>query len=456
MVSCARFSRARPRTPAPGRETRPPGAGPARRCAPAAARTRRSCPARSTRGPRCRESGARHRQGAHRHAGQLQVHQVADALDRADLDLGRKARAHRLGRHVGVHGQHEAGAAQQFGIGDLRHAHALAAVMQRDLHGVLLQHHRQRAAQLGHERPETGLQVVVAVIGQHLGQARGAGIGGQVAGQHQPVAKQPFGMQGRHLARVPQRAGVAVYQRQQQEVGHFGDAAAARLRQPLRQRRSARLQQPGQLAGIAAQRRIGVGGQPGRDVHLVEHHAVVGAALQHPRGAQRHPFVAQLGFGNQPQAQTAQLHQRRLQAHRAGVLDLAFMHAIARQRIRAVFIDHFAGAGAAARQRQHHARIAHGRVDVQRRRPLVGALELERRAVGQHARGARQRQLAQRQRVAIDLQRGVAPAAARGHRGAHAQLRLDMPFELLEMLRPQEHALRPDDLVVQCHMRFKR
>ena len=54
-----------------------------------------------------RDLARRHRQRLQRDARQLQVDQVADALDRADLDLRRKARAQRLARHLRVDREHE-------------------------------------------------------------------------------------------------------------------------------------------------------------------------------------------------------------------------------------------------------------------------------------------------------------------------------------------------------------
>ena len=49
----------------------------------------------------------RDRHGVHRHARQLQVHQVADLLDRPDLELRREAPAQLLGRQVGARRQDE-------------------------------------------------------------------------------------------------------------------------------------------------------------------------------------------------------------------------------------------------------------------------------------------------------------------------------------------------------------
>ena len=71
----------------------------------------------------------------------------------------------------------------------------------------------------------------------------------------------------------------AVDRLQQQEVGDLGDAAAARLRQPRRQRLAALVQQAAQLAHVAVEDLVALRVQHRRDVLGVEHQLVVGAPL---------------------------------------------------------------------------------------------------------------------------------------------------------------------------------
>ncbi|ABA52807.1 hypothetical protein BURPS1710b_A1206 [Burkholderia pseudomallei 1710b] len=79
----------------------------------------------------------------HRDARQLQLHEIANALDGTELRLRGKARAQAVGRHVGAHGEHEARRVAQRRIGDRRDLHAVAHVAQLDLDRVLLEHRRQ-------------------------------------------------------------------------------------------------------------------------------------------------------------------------------------------------------------------------------------------------------------------------------------------------------------------------
>ena len=69
--------------------------------------------------------------------------------------------------------------------------------------------------------------------------------------------------------------------------------------------------------------------------------------------------------------------------------------------------------------------------------------QVEGRAVAHHARRGAQRDLAERQLLAIEFQRVEAPVEALQRQAAQRDVALPVPFELLEMLRPQEHPLGP-------------
>lgn len=86
--------------------------------------------------PRC------DRQLTHADAWQLQLHQIADALDGAELGLGWETCAQTIGWHVGMHGQDKTSVLPQGRICDRRHPHAIADVLKFDLDSVLLQHRR--------------------------------------------------------------------------------------------------------------------------------------------------------------------------------------------------------------------------------------------------------------------------------------------------------------------------
>ncbi len=108
-------------------------------------------------------------------------------------------------------------------------------------------------------------------------------------------------------------------------------------------------------------------------------------------------------------------------------------------------------AGARQGEREYDEFVACVGWDIQRGRCGVGAGQVEGQAVGQHAGSAGERDLAEVQRGAVQHQVQPAPAVAGTCCKARLRLCGDKAVMLLEMLRLEEHALRPDDFVSPCH-----
>src|SRR6185369_9152707 len=99
------------------------------------------------------------------------------------------------------------------------------------------------------------------------------------------------------------------------------------------------------------------------------------------------------------------------------------------------------------RQREMDDLIAKLRADVERRWQRLVLRHREGRAVGKHAARAAQSELADREQVALDLELGEAPRMRAQRCGAAFDPALEMPLLLLEMLRPEEEPLGPDDAI---------
>ena len=168
----------------------------------------------------------RDRQLAHRDARQLQLHEIADPLDRPELRLRGKPCTQAVGRHVRAHREHEAGRVAQRRVGQRRDADAVARIAQLDLDRVLLEHRRQRPAQLGHQLREARAQVVVHVDRKRLRAPAGRRERAQVAGELQPVAEQRLRGASTQPLRVPGQREIAVHELQQQEIRDLRHAAA--------------------------------------------------------------------------------------------------------------------------------------------------------------------------------------------------------------------------------------
>src|SRR5690606_32534572 len=108
-------------------------------------------------------------------------------------------------------------------------------------------------------------------------------------------------------------------------------------------------------------------------------------------------------------------------------------------------------AEAARRQREIDARLAHGLVEIERRRRAIVIGNVERRAVREHAARARDRDLADAEQGAIELELREAPAVRRERTAARLDVRLEITVMLLKVLRPEKQPFGPDDFVIPRH-----
>ena len=92
--------------------------------------------------------------------------------------------------------------------------------------------------------------------------------------------------------------------------------------------------------------------------------------------------------------------------------------------------------------------------DVDRRGQRIVFRHPERRAVGKDAGRAPQAELPDAQEVALELELGEAPAVRDERLAARLDVALEVAILLLEMVRPQEQPLGPDDLVEYRHVRI--
>jgi hypothetical protein len=352
---------------------------------------------------------------------------------------------------VRVDREHEGGVALQLHVGDHRHSHAVLAVVQVDADGRLLQHHRQAAAQVVHDRAEAHRQVVVDVGAEARHAARVAKAR-QLSGQPERLLEELPRMQHCALRQVREHRLVAVDGLQQHEVGDLGHAAGAALRHAAGQRLAALAQQAQQLVEPGADHRMARHVEQRRQHRAIEQHLVVDAALEHARDAQRGPGVGGLAGAHQPRVELAQLQHGGALAGGVGVGHLRLEHAVAHQLL-VVFGVGLARAGAAQRQREHHGLVAHARRDVDGLRQRIDRRHVEHGAVAEHAHRTHQRELAERERGRVDLQFGKAPGIGRGRAQQHMPRMVGMALALLQVLRLQQHPLAPHHFCSPTHPR---
>ena len=146
-----------------GWENRPKRGSRSRRILAFAASADWSGPARNTSPGVIGKLPRRNRKRPDRDAGQGDVDQFPDVLHRADLDLGGERAPQGFRRHVALHRQHETRGAQDRPVADRADPHAVAGFAQRDRDRRLLQHGGQRPPQIGDDRGEAALQIVMAI-----------------------------------------------------------------------------------------------------------------------------------------------------------------------------------------------------------------------------------------------------------------------------------------------------
>jgi len=238
---------------------------------------------------------------------------------------------------------------------------------------------------------------------------------------------------------------------EQHEVGDLRRPAPAGGAHPRRQGLAPVAQHAHHLGHQARQARMGPDGHAGRQEGLVERHPPVRLALLDAQGGDAHVAAALLPLEHQPQAQPPHLDPGGLALGAGGVAHLHLAGEVAGHHLGVVVGAHLAAAGTARR---------HGQVDdlvvgvlghVQGQGGVVLARHVEGGAVGQHPHGPGQCHLAQGQQLGVQLQAQEPPAEGPDGGAARADQVLDVAVLLLEVVRPQEQPLRPDDLVGPGH-----
>ena len=259
-------------------------------------------------------------------------------------------------------------------------------------------------------------------------------------------------MQQRGLAELPEHGFVPVDRLQQQEVGDFGDAAAARLRQACSERLATLMQEALQFTDVAGQEFVAATGEAWRDEGIVQQQLLVGATLAHPEYAERRPGVGGVALAHEFQAQVADLDQRLLRIGEGVVRDPQLADHIAREAA-GVFARHVGlqTSRPAQGHAEHDEFVPDIGAELERQGGDIVGRKIEGRAVGEKALRPRERDLAERQGGFVDDETDEAPRMA----GERADASFDEPFEmavmLLQVLRLQEHAFRPESLAVPGH-----
>ena len=189
-----------------------------------------------------------------------------------------------------------------------------------------------------------------------------------------------------------------------------------------------------------------------RHVVGIEHDLVVGLAFDHTGDADRRKTVAGIALEHQAQVEPADLERGVAVDRGVAVAHADLGHRIARPHrtggLLGVGLDH---AGARQHQRENHLFVAGVSGDVECGRRSVVAGNRKRGAVGQNAVSRIEAELAEGKRRLVERQRDEAPAITQPCRQTLPQLVFEVAVVLLEMLGLEEHALRPNHLVVPGH-----
>ena len=398
-----------------------------------------------------RQLPRRRRQRPEGDARELQVDQVAQAVRRAELRLRWEAHPQLLGRHLRIHGEDEARGARQIGVGEDRHAHAVAAVDQIELHRVALEHRREHAAQLGDDRKECGVQIVVPVEREFVRKPRFARESGQIAGQLQAGEIKLLRMAVRGLSVLAKDRLGAVEGLQHQEIGHLGNAVAQLAHAPG-QGTGALLGQAMQQRGMRRQLLGRVDAGLRRDVIAVDDDLVVATALDDAGNAEQ--CIARTGIlgPQQAQVQFAGLHRLRLVGGIGVIAQLLVDDAPAVQLLGIAVVEADLGHAFAVQRHGEIDELAFqvGR-DVERYGLRVVLRNRKRRAVREDSARPAQPQPAEGQQPFVEGELEKAPGVRARGAQPHLEQVVDMACLLLKVMWKQEHALRPHDLALQAH-----
>ncbi len=193
----------------------------------------------------------------------------------------------------------------------------------------------------------------------------------------------------------------------------------------------------------------------GRDIAVVDHDILVGAHLDDAGKAEAHISRALARLEEIAQAQLADLH-RCFGIHAGDAVDdLHLACAIARADIGAAAdragAQGLDAAGLTHGKRQIDHRVARIFRQIERRR-VIGILgNTERRAVIENAATMCYREFPDGEELAVELDALDAPGMRADAADAPAHEMLYIAIELLEMLRPEEHALGPNDFIIPGH-----
>lgn len=200
---------------------------------------------------------------------------------------------------------------------------------------------------------------------------------------------------------------------------------------------------------IAGSLEVDVGGNEFR----VEADDPVRCGVQHLAQLQLHVgLVALLLAQQQAEIWQAGADLARAAVAGIGVGDVQFLGGIARQHVLLLGPAGFDVVAGDQRQREIDRSAAGIRRDVQSQR-LTLAAQLEQGPVREDAAGLAEHQLAHVEELAVDLQIEESPGIAAQLLGARLELVIVVSIALLEVLRAQQHAFLPDNLV-QAHAYF--
>jgi hypothetical protein len=170
--------------------------------------------------------------------------------------------------------------------------------------------------------------------------------------------------------------------------------------------------------------------------------------------AERHAGV---GLGDvarqhQPRAERPHLEQRRVSCAGRRIAGLHLAHIMPDQFVRPGVAVRLELTRAPQRHRPIQDLIADVRSDVDRFRQRIVVGHLKRRAVGEHAREATQRDLADAEQIPFEFDLGETPAVRDERTAPRLNIALEVALLLLEVLRLQEQPLRPNHAVMgrQC------
>ena len=276
--------------------------------------------------------------------------------------------------------------------------------------------------------------------------------GRELAGHLQAQGVEGLGMDVAGGGMVRQQRLAPVEEQQDQEVGEIADPfCLAGAGDELGIVLAAMVKQADELGQEAGQRRCRRADHAGRYVLVVEDDALVGLDLDDAGDPEADISGAFLGLQHEPQSQAADAQARHALDAGVGVGRFIFDRAVAGGSLVLAVGGELEAPRLAHRQRQIDHAVARVLRQIEGRRVIDVFGNVERRAVLQNAAAGSHGEAAGGQQLAVDLQFGESPGMGPEAVDASAHQPLDIAVILLEVLGTEEHALRPDDLVVPGH-----